>query len=105
MVNGLLNKEYLTIDTPSDLYTVPSSVDYMKVTLNVLNAGSDVAKLKVAISPDNTPTNSDYIENGVEIPELGGVYKQQDIIVGPGEHIIVEANKACAVRLTGVAFF
>ena len=105
MVSGNLGKFLLVVNTVTELYTVPDSLEYIKVTINVLNSGSDVAKLKLAISGDNTPADIDYIENGVEIPALGGVYKQADIIMSPGEILTAECDKVCTIRITGIPSF
>ena len=101
MANGLLGKQLLTPDSNTVIYTAPTAIDHVEVILNVLNPTADEATLNVAIYSDPSVGNDDYVERGVKIPINGGVYKDESILMSPGEKLMVNCDKACVVRATG----
>lgn len=100
MANGLFEKYLLTPDSNTVVYTAPSVVDHVEVILNVLNPTANEATLQVAIYTGASVGDEDYVERGVKIPISGGVYKDDRLIMSPGEKLMVNASKACVVRVT-----
>ena len=101
MSNGLFSKQVLTPDTNTVVYTAPTTINHVEIVLNVLNPTADEATLNVALYSDPAVANEDYIEKGVKIPINGGVYKDDRLILSPGEKLMVNSNRACVVRVSG----
>lgn len=101
MANGLFSKQVLTPDSNTVVYTAPNVIDHVEIILNILNPTAEEATLNVAIYSDPSVENEDYVEKGVKIPINGGVYKDDRLIISPGEKLMVNSNKACVVRVSG----
>lgn len=101
MANGLFDKRVLDADTDTVVYTAPSIVDHVEVILTVLNPTANEATLRVALYTAVSPQNGDYIEKGVKIPINGGVYKDDRLIMHPGEKLMLHSDQPCVVRVSG----
>jgi hypothetical protein len=100
MTSGKLGSATLVADTDITVYTVPAST-VATINVAILNRGTDVAVVNVAIAPSDAPANADYVEFGVSIP-ANGILERTAIVAGAGERVVVRASTAnCSVRVHG----
>lgn len=81
----------ITVQDGSDtlLYTVPPTVEYMIVALNITNRLNDSAdSVSVAVSQDAVPNGYDFIEwNAVIVPS--GTLERTQIVLNANDKVFV----------------
>lgn len=104
MANGKLGAAVTTAAGYITVYTCPASgVDFATVTINAVNSGGAVAKVRVAITSAATPTAADWIEYDQELAASGGVLERACKLMSPGEKVMVYCDVATvAVRVEGL---
>lgn len=100
MASGKFWAGILPANTNLDTSAVPTG-KVQTVSVNIVNAGSVAATVKVYISTGTTPTNADLIEPNITI-QADGIYKLTGEIVGAGEHVILWTDAATVTgRISG----
>jgi hypothetical protein len=101
MSSGLLGKAAPAANTDTVLYTVPAST-VVSFNLSVVNRGADIARVRVAIAPNGTLTNSDWVEFDALVPAGGGVLERTGLAAEATERIIVRDDRGtCSYRAFG----
>lgn len=102
MSYGKLGTVVSTASTYHTVYTVPANCLYAELTINMLNPGTTESSIEVALSATGTPTDSEFIEKGAILPGNGGILQITDIVVSPGELIVIKSSTSgCVVRVSG----
>lgn len=100
MASGKLGSATPAANTDTTVYTVPAST-VATINVAITNRGSVSATVNVAIAPNATPANADFIEYGVAIP-ANGILERTAIVAGAGERVVVRSSTAdCSVRVHG----
>jgi hypothetical protein len=98
---GKLGSVVTVANTLATPYTVPAT-SIATVNLNVVNAGSTDAKVKIAISLTPSPAQADYIEYNVVISP-GCVLERTGITCGANENITILSDVTGVVmRVHGI---
>jgi len=90
--------------TNTVVYTVPSNCLYAEITVNILNTNATTCSCNLAVSTSgtSTPAANEYIEKEAILPASGGVLERTDLVVSPGEKIIIYTALAnTVVRVSG----
>ena len=88
-MNGRLAVNDLTGGSATAVYQAP--VTYTVATVNVVNRNYTPVFVKVAVSPNQTPNITDWIEYDVEIPGKGHI-ERTGVSVSQSEYIVVESD-------------
>lgn len=100
MASGLLGKANLAANTNTTVYTVPAST-LATVNVNLVNAGTSTAKVRIAMAATGTPGASEYIEYDFQIA-ASQVLERTGIVMSAGERVVVFSDLAnVAVRVHG----
>ncbi len=103
MSNGVLGKSMTVANTVVTLYTVPVTVDFATVSINLVNQDVVDATVKIAIGTSATPGIVDYIDFNAVLPANGGGLERTCFVVSAGENIFVESNtNNVSVRVYGL---
>ena len=92
MATGILGQAALTAATNTTVYTVPATT-FTVMAVSVLNRGTTVATVRIALAAAATPTNAEYIEYDAQIGP-NGVLERTGIIIGAGQKIVVRSSAA-----------
>jgi hypothetical protein len=91
-------------NTKTTVYTVPGSVSFATVSVNILNPTTTEASINLYYT--STPANpgaADGIEHGAKIPANGGSLLRTCEVLGPGESVVVSSDVAgIVVRVSGL---
>lgn len=94
-----------TAGTIQQIHQVVANCIYAEVNINILNSQTTDATIRVAITSAATPAVTDFIEDGVILPALGGTLENVGLILDAGEKIFVQSNKAgVVVRVSGKSY-
>ena len=100
MTTGVLGQSNPAASTNTTVYTVPSSVS-ATFNVSIVNTGTSMASVNLAISASGTPAASEYIEYGTPIPP-SGVLERGGMVAQTGKNIVVSCSTAsCAVTVYG----
>jgi len=100
MTTGVLGQSNPAASTNTTVYTVPSSVS-ATFNVSIVNTGTSMASINLAISASGTPAASEYIEYGTVIP-AGGVFERGGLVAQTAKRIIVNCStSSCAVSVYG----
>ena len=85
----------VSIDAASAVvYTAPADSSAM-VTINLCNRETTDYTFKIAVSPNTTPGNSDWIDYDTRIIAHGAI-EREGIVLGPNENLIIGAFSVVA---------
>ena len=99
---GRLSVSNPLANTDTVVYTAPDKCFYSEVTLNILNTDTTDITIQVAVSTDDTPDSNEYIEKGAIIPANGGILERTNLMLSPGERIVVRSTLGTTiVRVSG----
>ena len=103
MAQGRLAVAVSVAGSDVDVYQVPGSgVLFTTASINIVNRGSVVSTVRVAISLTATPGLSEYIEYDMEIPPKG-IFERGFKLMSPGEHIVVHSDSDdLSIRIEGL---
>jgi phage baseplate assembly protein gpV len=90
MATGTLGQAALTAATNTTVYTVPAG-QTATVNINVVNKGSNIAAVNLAISAADTPTDSEYIEFNAPM-QIGGVLERTGIVLSAGKKVVAKST-------------
>jgi hypothetical protein len=107
MPNGKLGSAALVAATNTTVYTVPGTVSFAIVSLNLCNKGVVDSAIRIAISTSNNPLDNDYIEYDALVESsaggVGNVLERTGIFMSSGEKVVAYSNNAnMIVRVHGV---
>lgn len=103
MANGLLGKTLTSNGSNVTVYSVPATAKFATVSLNAVNLGTTVAKLRMAISYSSNPSAVDYLEYGAELTASGGILERTCMVLSPNEKLIIHSDSSeVAVRVFGL---
>ena len=91
MATGRLGAQDLAATTDTTLYTCPSGT-FSVVTVSICNRATTPVFINVALTSDATPTNSEYLEFGVEILP-NAVLERTGIVMDEFKRIVVRATQ------------
>ncbi len=92
MATGILGQAALTAATNTTVYTVPATT-FTVMAVSILNRGTTVASVRVALAASATPTNAEYIEYDAQIGP-NGVLERTGIMMNAGKLLVVYANSS-----------
>lgn len=102
-MNGSLGKAMTVAGNFATPYTVPATVDFATVNLNLCNKGTTEAKVRIALTSAATPNAQDYIEYDAVIAANGGVLERTCQLMDTNEKVMVYADSAnVAIRVSGL---
>lgn len=90
MATGLLGQQALSAATYTTVYTVPADT-FTVFAVNVLNRGTTVATIRIALAAGSTPTAAEFIEYDVAVG-ASGVLERTGIMMNAGKNLVVYAN-------------
>lgn len=93
MTIPVFSKTVLTANTMTLVGQVPANIDFATITVNALNRGTEVTKVKFAVGNGTVPVEVDYIDDGSIVPENGGLFIRSCVLVPSGSNVFVEADK------------
>lgn len=100
MANGTLAQSNPAAATDTIVYTVPAG-QTATASVNILNGGSNVAAVRVAISATGTPAASEYVELDAPIdPTLS--LERTGLVISENKNLVVRCSNAdCVVNVYG----
>lgn len=100
MATGILGQSSPTANTNTVVYTVPASTTGT-FNINVVNAGTTGATVKIAIAATSSPSTSEYIEFNTFLG-IGQVLERTGLVAQAGKNVVVNCSVAnCAVSVYG----
>ena len=100
MAIGILGQSNPAANTNTTVYTVPSSVS-ATCNVNIVNTGSSIATVSLAIAASATPSAAEWIEYQASLPP-GGVLERGGLVAQTGKNFVVNCSTAtCAVAVYG----
>jgi len=103
MANGVLGRVMSVANSDVVVYTVPSTVDFATVSINLVNQTGSAATIRIAIAASATPGLADYIEYDAILAGKGDGLERTCMVLSAGESIIVRSSNAnVAVRVYGL---
>jgi hypothetical protein len=103
MANGLLGNGLTVKNSFINPYNVPADIIFATATISLVNTGTTLAKVRVAICMGNVPTRSEYIEYDCELAASGGVLERTCITFSPNEKVMIYSDSDdVAVRVFGL---
>lgn len=94
MSYGRLGVADLPATTNTVVYTAPSNILYSEVSVLILNNNAADLTLTMYVSTSVDPSTTERIENGVTIPAAGGSFERTNLILSPGEKIVINPSGA-----------
>lgn len=92
----------LQANVPAVSYVAPAHVRSTKVSFNILNPTTTLAKVRVAISQTDNPAEADFIEGPLKFDGEGSVLMREDHLLSPGERLIfISDTDGLTVRVWG----
>lgn len=102
-LNSFRAKSMSSANNDVIVYTAPATKQFANVSLNLVNTGSEPAKIRVGITSGNNIEAVNAIEYGLELASNGGQLRRTSLFLAPGENLIVWSDKSTvAVRATGL---
>ena len=90
MASGTLGQADLAANTNTTVYTVPAS-KLASFNVNVLNRTASNVTVRMAISANNSPANSEFLEYEATIP-ANGVMERTGLVASAGKNLVVYAS-------------
>lgn len=90
MATGTLGQAALTAATNTTVYTVPAD-KYATFNVNLVNKGSSIGAVSIAISDTDTPTDSEYIEFNTPM-DVSGVLERSGIVASANKRVVVNST-------------
>jgi hypothetical protein len=91
MPTGRLGASDLAATTNTTVYTVPVST-FTVATLNIANRNASAVTVQVAVGPNATPVNADYIEFNTTIIANGVLERTGIVLDSTNNKIVVRAS-------------
>ena len=102
-LSPLLGKASSLANTEVIVYTVPAEKQFANVSVNLTNTGITASTIELGITTGSSLTTVDYIEKGTQLADTGGSLRRTNIIMGPGEKLIVKATTSdVGIRVFGL---
>lgn len=92
MASGILGQSAPSAATNTTVYTVPSATT-ATFNVNIVNTGTSVASVRLAISATGTPGASEWIEYGAEVL-AGGVLERSGFVAQATKNVVVYTDTA-----------
>lgn len=92
MATGKLAGVDITAGTYTEIYQCPTTT-FAVVTVSVCNRGSSASLIRLTVSDDFPPGNSDYIEFDTSLA-ANGVLERTGIVVAAGQRISARSSSA-----------
>jgi hypothetical protein len=92
MASGILGQSAPSATTNTTVYTVPSSTT-ATFNVNVVNTGTSVATIRLAISATGTPSTSEWVEYNSEVV-AGGVLERSGFVAQATKNVVVYTDTA-----------
>ena len=86
-------KAVLEQNVVTTLTTLPTSIQFATGTWNVVNTGTEVAKVRIGYGTGTTMNQVDIIDFGSVVPANGGILIRSCNLIPPGSKIFVHADK------------
>lgn len=103
MSNGALGKVMSVAGQEVTAYTVPSNALFATVTLNLVNTGTEDAKVRISFTTATNPGPLDAIEYDAVIPANGGTLERTCMLMSANEKVVLFSDKATvALRVSGL---
>lgn len=92
-MNGLQGKQLTVANQYVEVAVMPDATEVSYGTMSIMAVNLDVntdATIRVALTTNaGNPAALDHIEHGAQIPSAGGKYREECILVSPGERVLV----------------
>lgn len=92
MATGILGQSAPSASTNTTVYTVPA-LTTATFNVNIVNTGTTVANVRLAISATGTPTSSEWIEYNAEVL-AGGVLERTGFVAQAAKNVVVYTDTA-----------
>lgn len=103
MLNSVVSKVSSVANTDVIAYQVPSGKKLANVSILVANPGASAAALTMGITTSGSLADADKLEGGLNLTAKAGSVRRTNIIMGPGEKIIVNSPSSdLAIRVYGL---
>ena len=93
MASGILGQSAPSAATNTTVYTVPSAKT-ATFNVNLVNRGTAVATVRIAVSATGTPGNTEWIEYGAQLLANGGVLERTGIVAQATKNVVVYSDVA-----------
>ena len=93
MASGTLGQASLAAATNTTVYTVPSA-KVATFNVNLVNRGTAVATIRIAISATGTPGVTEWIEYGAQLLANGGILERTGIVAEATKNVVVYSDVA-----------
>lgn len=90
MATGTLGQAALSASTNTTVYTVPAGKT-ATFSVSMLNRGGGPFDARLAIAASGTPTNAEYLEYDVSIPQ-NSVLERTGLVASAGKQIVAYAS-------------
>ena len=98
---GLLAKKIIEPNILDKIFQADKLSKCVKLSLNILNTGSELATLSIWITDEKEPSLVDIIEYNVRLP-VSALYSRHNIRISPNESVFVRTETSgLVVRLEG----
>jgi hypothetical protein len=94
MPSGILGQSAPSATTNTTVYTVPAGKT-ATFNINVVNRGTSVVSVRIAIAADANPATAEWIEYGAAVPS-GGVLERTGIVAEATRRVVVHTSSADA---------
>lgn len=103
MLNSTVAKVSSAAGSEVVCYEVPATKQLANVTINVANLGTTPATLTLGVTDGVSLNDVDLLEDGAQLVAGAGVIRRTDVIMGPGEKVIINSDSNdLAVRVFGL---
>lgn len=93
MATGRLGAADLAATTNTTVYTVPATT-FTVATLNICNRNASSVTVRVAVGPNTTPNNADFIEYDATIIANGVLERTGIVLDATNKYIVVRSSSA-----------
>lgn len=93
MASGILGQSAPSAATNTTVYTVPSA-KVATFNVNLVNRGTAVATIRIAVSATGTPGNTEWIEYGAQLLANGGILERTGIVAEATKNVVVYSDVA-----------
>lgn len=93
MATGRLGAADLAATTNTTVYTVPATT-FTVATLNICNRNASSVTVRVAVGPNTTPNNADFIEYDATIIANGVLERTGIVLDVTNKYIVVRSSSA-----------
>lgn len=93
MASGILGQSAPSAATNTTVYTVPSA-KVATFNVNLVNRGTAVATIRIAVSATGTPGATEWIEYGAQLLANGGILERTGIVAQATKNVVVYSDVA-----------